>query len=284
MNIKERLKLLQEQNKKNTITIKEDYSSSQFFQRNEDIENFIVKSFNNDKNFILLCDKNCNKDLVTNYFKGFIHNIKNTETLQNIADELEYSIASKVIIPSPLEKDIINILKLSLNDFKTFMFALNSKSYENIIDNLTVLISIELPNLKLENIEHLIGTTESIVVYVSTDNDGMYYIKNIGEIAYNNKKLSLNTIYSSQEVTTSIVAPVKEEEIKIEESVVEIESQIEKQEEVIIQEETIIEEVNITQEETKEEIIIEEATENKNPTNKYKLLKEKIQRKKNKIS
>lgn len=260
MNIKERLKQLQKENNQKNITIKDDYNSSQFFQKNEEVENIIVKAFNNEKNFILLCDKDCDKDIIINYFKNFISNIKHTEIIQNTNEDLEYSIASKIIMQNPKEKDIINLFKLSLNDFKTFVFTINSKNYENIINSLTTLISIELPNLKNQNIEHLIGSTEAIVTYISKDEDGIYYIKNIGEINYKKNVLFLNTIYSKKETT---IIEHKIEEIN------EIENISDTDEEIVQEEE--IKEYTIN---NNNEI------QTKNKTNKYKLLKEKFQKRK----
>ena len=274
MNIKERLKQLQKENNQKNITIKDDYNSSQFFQKNEEVENIIVKAFNNEKNFILLCDKDCDKDIIINYFKNFISNIKHTEIIQNTNEDLEYSIASKIIMQNPKEKDIINLFKLSLNDFKTFMFTINSKNYENIINSLTTLISIELPNLKNQNIEHLIGSTEAIVAYISKDEDGIYYIQNIGEVNYKKNVLFLNTIYSKKE-TTIIENKIKE----IKET---------KEIEFTTNEETNeIENISDTDAEIVQEEEIKEYTINnnneiqtKNKTNKYKLLKEKFQKRK----
>lgn len=274
MNIKERLKQLQKENNQKNITIKDDYNSSQFFQKNEEVENIIVKAFNNEKNFILLCDKDCDKDIIINYFKNFISNIKHTEIIQNTNEDLEYSIASKIIMQNPKEKDIINLFKLSLNDFKTFVFTINSKNYENIINSLTTLISIELPNLKNQNIEHLIGSTEAIVAYISKDEDGIYYIKNIGEVNYKKNVLFLNTIYSKKETT---IIENKIEEIKETKEI-----------EFTTNEETNeIENISDTDEEIVQEEEIKEYTINnnneiqtKNKTNKYKLLKEKFQKRK----
>lgn len=274
MNIKERLKQIQKENNPKNITIKDDYNSSQFFQKNEEVENIIVKAFNNEKNFILLCDKNCDKDIIINYFKNFISNIKHTEIIQNTNEDLEYSIASKIIMQNPKEKDIINLFKLSLNDFKTFVFTINSKNYENIINSLTTLISIELPNLKNQNIEHLIGSTEAIVAYISKDEDGIYYIKNIGEINYKKNVLFLNTIYSKKETTIienkiEEIKETKEIEFTTNEETNEIENISDTDEEIVQEEEIKEYTINNNNE-----------TQTKNKTNKYKLLKEKFQKRK----
>ena len=300
MNIKERLKSLKEQ-KSSSISIKEDINVSQFFKRIDFVESFIVKAFNNNKNFILLCDKNCDKEIVCNYISKFINHREKIEIIQNTADDLKYSIASKVIAIEPNIKDIINLLKLSINDFKTFVFTINAKQYENILNSLSTLLLIELPNLKCENVDYLIGASEAIILFFTTDEDGLLYVKNIGEITYNKNELSLSTIYSQ---TDSIEKNDIEEKTIEEENIAtseEIAIETTNKTDIIVEteqknEEETIEEVakeitevvndtevkNVSEEKTKENKLkkIKKAKkEEDKKINKYKLLKEKAKRK-----
>lgn len=273
MNIKERLLSLKE---RSTISIKEDYSVSQFFQKNEEFENLFVKAFNNNKNFILLCDKDCDKELICNYFKKFVNNRESIEVIQNSTDDLQFSLATKIIAIEPKIKDIINLLKLTINDFKTFIFAMNLKKYETVINSLSTLIAIELPNLKDENINHLIGSSEAIVVYISMNEDGFYYIKNIGEIHYSNNYVSLDNIYSINiETKKEITIEQQEEEtIKIEE--------VQVQEEIQAIEEPEEKEINPLDENIENGKLKIELDFSQNKKNKYKLLKEKVKKNKQK--
>lgn len=276
MNIKERLLNLKEQN---TIAIKEDYNVSQFFQKEEELEKLFVKSFNNNKNFILLCDKNCDKELICNYFKSFVNNRESIEIIQNTTDDLQFSLATKVIAIEPKIKDIINILKLTINDFKTFIFAMNLKKYETVINSLNTLIAIERPNLKDENINHLIGSSEAVIVYVSTNEDGFYYIKNIGEILYANNSITLNNIYSKSNETKQEQEVIKEPVTKKEETIT--------FEKVSTEEENIEEQEKIKTNEQEDKNLENGKLKikldfNSNKKNKYKLLKEKAKKNKSK--
>lgn len=260
MNIKDRLNSLKNQNS-SSLKIKEEVGVSQFFKRDEEAEKIIVKGFNSNKNFILLCDKKCNKQIICSYINRFITNTETTEILQNITEDLKYTIAKRVIATEPNIKDIINILKLSINDFKSFVFTMNAREYENVINSLCTLLLIELPNLKSENIEYLIGVSEAMVLFFSTDKDGIYYIKNIGEITYKKNNLTLSNIFpekkSENENTT---LPNNKEFEQTEES--------------------SKEEIGNKQEE-KTQTIDSKTIENKEEKlNKYKLLKEKAKRKK----
>lgn len=262
MNIKERLQNLK---KENSISIKEDYSASLFFQKEDTLENIFVKAFNNNKNFILVCDKDCDKEIICDYFKKFIRNKESVETLHNTTDDIQFSIATKIIVTEPKIKDIINILKLSINDFKTFLFAIHLKNFETTIKSLSTLISIELPNLKNENINHLIGSSEAIVVYISKNEDDFYYIKNIGEIEYKDEKPILKDIYNKE------IKEISEEEITITNKT----SEKEQEKEIEIEIE------NNTKKEPEKKLKIE-LDFSKNKKNKYKLLKEKIKKSKSK--
>lgn len=311
MNIKERLNSLKEQ-KSSSISIKEDINVSQFFKRIDFVESFIVKAFNNNKNFILLCDKNCDKEIVCNYISKFINHREKIEIIQNTIDDLKYSIASKVIAIEPNIKDIINLLKLSINDFKTFVFTINAKQYENILNSLSTLLLIELPNLKCENVDYLIGASEAIILFFTTDEDGLLYVKNIGEITYKKNELSLSTIYSQNDsiekndieektieeeniaTTEEIVieatnktdiiveAEQKNEEEAIEEVAKEITKVVNDTEVKNVSEEKTTTEVGTIEEKTKENKLkkIKKAKkEEDKKINKYKLLKEKAKRK-----
>ena len=160
-----------------------------------------------------------------------------------------------------------------------------------------------------ESVEHLIGVSEALLVYVSKNDDGLFEITDVGKIVYKNNAMFLDVVYSNScndEVSSSDVSvnstPVESvetpsfaEEKPVEEvvdddlsvsTVQKDEIVVEQNIENAIADEEIVEtsEVVATSDDKVEfvvqEEILPEQEELAKKVNKYKALKEKIKAKK----
>ena len=201
MNFRERFNLNIKNNttyEHNEIEVKAEAFSFDIFCRNSEVERILRNTFIKDKNVIIASKKDSNKDIIYSYIKKFIGKAQSVEIVENIEDDISFTNASKIIIPEPSIYEIVKILEFILCDYKSFIFSLNIKSYESIIESIKTLILLNFPNLSNQNVQHLIGSTQAIVIYVSIDQKGSYYITNIGEIEYKDGKIFLNNLYDKQ--------------------------------------------------------------------------------------
>lgn len=201
MNFKERFNLnIQNRinHEQNEIEVKTEAFSFDIFSRNSEVEKILRTTFIKDKNVIIASKKNSNKDIIYSYIKKFRGKAQSVEVVENIEDDISFTNASKIIIPEPSIYEIVKILEFILCDYKSFIFSLNIKSYENIIESLKTLILLNFPNLSNSNALHLIGSTQAIIIYVEIDEQGNYFITNIGEIEYKEGKIFLNNLYDKQ--------------------------------------------------------------------------------------
>lgn len=320
MNFKERFNLNIQNNIKyenNEIDVKAEAFSFDMFCRNNEVEKILRNTFIKDKNVIIASKKNSNKDIIYSYIKKFIGKAQSVEVVENIEDDISFTNASKIIVPEPNIYELVKILEFILCDYKSFIFSLNIKSYENIIESLKTLILLNFPNLSNSNALHLIGSTQAIVIYVKIDEKGNYFITNIGEIEYKEGKILLNNLYDKQKKEKALLEDYgdlaeieeKEEEIKDQNELVKTTKEISEEkteaEHFSTEEESKpttedVEDIETTTIEIKEENTekievekntIEEGTKEAIPsqieeiveevkTNKYKQLREKIKKRK----
>lgn len=314
MNLKERIEIidkLKSDSLASEIEIKRDFEAIDIFVKNATVEQIIKNSINKEKNIILLCPSYLDKTLASNYIRSFFDDNISVEVLRNISDNLPFVSAEKVIVPEPSVSEIIKIFELILCDFKTFVFAMNLKTFENVLESLRTLISLNCPNLSANNVEHLIGVSSALLVYIDRTEDGLFSVTNIGKIIYRNNTAFLDVLYSSVKDSTETSLTVLENNLN---SVVEETSCVEEQtvsdnsdkdeeqntlandveddfadvnslEEKLVEEEFIeekqndVENTDITDDESS---LTAETVEDIEPqkVNKYKLLKEKIKSKK----
>lgn len=276
MNLKERIEIIDKIKNVSSdaeIEIKQELDAVDVFVRNAVVEQIIKNAVNMGKNIILLCPSYLDKTLAASYIRSFLDENISVEILRNISDNLPFVGAEKVIVPEPSIAEMIKIFELILCDYKTFIFAINLKSFENVLESLRTLIALNSPNLSNNNVEHLIGMSSAILIYTDRTEDGLFSVTDIGKIIYKNNTAFLDVLYSFGE---------SKEEVKKNPAVIE---------EPIIVEPIVIEDSNQETAETVEEEaeMLDEMpsensknTEEKNlhKTNKYKLLKEKIKNKK----
>ena len=189
----------------------------------------------------------------------------------NTTEDIKYSSAQKIIIPSPNMSEIIKILEHIITDSKNYIFSFPIKSFDNILDSLKVLISMQLPNLTNQELNHILVLTAPNLIYTEKNENGHYKIKSIYRISAEGQKPILtelsNKLKNSEIIIDEEQVIPKSEELK--EEILEINTQ--SAEEIYKEESDKLSEEN-------EPVVEEETTKKK--INKYKLLKEKIRNKK----
>lgn len=199
MNFKERIDIFNQL--KNTSTpqfeIDTGLEVSDFFVKNKAAEQIIKNALLKDKNIILLCNQDSEKTIISNYLRSFAEKNSSVEILRNISEDLPFVSAEKVIVPEPSISEVIKILELILCDYKTFIFCMNLKSFENVIESFRTLVALNCPNLTSSNVEHLIGISDALLIYFSRNEDGLFNISDIGKIVYKNNCAFLDVLYSS---------------------------------------------------------------------------------------
>lgn len=277
MNLKERIGVIdriKNVSSLSDIEIKRDFDEADIFVKNSTAEQIIKNAVNKEKNIIILCPSYVDKTIAANYIRNFLDVSIPVEILRNISDNLPFVSAEKVIVPEPSVAEIIKIFELILCDYKTFIFAMNLKTFENALESLRTLIALNSPNLSSNNVEHLIGITSAVLIYVDRTDDGLFNVIDIGKIVYKNNTAFLDILYSSNNIakdefdkTPAVVEKQIREKPIIEKPAVHEVSQ------------TVNEKLEKSKELPSEKV--EKAVEKDlHKVNKYKLLKEKIRSKK----
>lgn len=203
MNLKERIEIIDKIKNVSSLSdieIKRELDAVDIFVKNATVEKIIKNAVNEDENIILFCPSYLDKTLAANYIRSFLNENISFEILSDISDNLPFVSAQKVIVPEPLAAEIIKIFELILCDFKTFIFAMNLKSFENALESLRTFIALNCPNLSSNNVEHLIGMSGAVLIYVDRTEDGLFTVSNIGKIIYRKDAAFLDILYSSDEI------------------------------------------------------------------------------------
>lgn len=297
MKFKDRLDIVNEINNfadtENVKLKEQDCDVLKFFEKNSKAENIIKKLINEDKNIILACSVQNDKSVLPVYIKSFINKNESIEELRNISDNLSYISASKIIIPEPSVKDVIKILELILTGFKSFIFSLNIKSTFNIPESIKTLLSLNCPYISQESLNHLLLSSDCAVIFFSRNDDGLYFVENIGEIIYSDSnKIQYENLYihSPQDAETVDYDNENKNEDENTQDSSDEEIQANQKEEIEISPVEIndvynnLEKSEIDENNTEELQDIQEVKNEvkvlKNKVNKYKLLKMKIKSKK----
>lgn len=240
----------------NKISLKEDSDSIDLFVKNDETFKIVSELFKRNSNIILLSQSNIDRMVLLNYFRFFVKSDTSVELVNNLSEEIYYSTAKKIIVPEPTVADFVKILELILCDFRTFIFSMNVKSFKNIVETFRVLISLNCPNLTTQNIEHLIGMSSCALIMFEVNEEGLLYISNISELLYKENKAVLKEIYSEK--------PVENVEEPFD----------------FVQDEIV--EENQNNENVVDEVAVDEVVPSADiqKVNKYKLLKEKVKRRK----
>lgn len=296
MNFKERISKINKVKPQSArpVEMKAEIDVADIFVKNTTVEHILKNAILKSKNIVLLCQSNCDKTLISNYMRKFIGASVSVEVLNDFSTGLPHASASTLIVPEASIRDIVKIFELVLCDYKSFIFAMNLKSFCNVLESLRTIVSLNKPQLTSSNVEHLIGMSESLLVYVSRNEDGLFTVSDIGKIVYKNNKMFLDVLYGSsveplkvqEPAPVTVVAPAQvsapvpnSEPEQVSESEPMPADKKEKKEDLVV--EQSIEVLEQTSDENSDEIIIkEEAFESKPKVNKYKLLKDKIKSKK----
>lgn len=194
MKIKERLDLLKtgEQN------INENILDMSLFCRDEKAENIIVSVINSRKNIIAVSGVHIDRNLLIDYIKTFIDDNNKISEINDLRSISKTSSTSKKIVYNSDIRKAIKIFECILNGYGDFIFSIPVKKYENIIDSVKTLISLNASNITSEGINNLLGLSDSVIIFFDKNTDGMISVNNIGEILYNNSILQLKNLYNSQ--------------------------------------------------------------------------------------
>lgn len=278
MNFKERLDICNVQNNSPCCDILTGVDICDIFVQDSVALDIISDAVKKGKNLIVASNSSCDKTLISQYFKSVLNLNPSKLSINPVVDIFK----------------LVSFLESTLTDSKQFVFGLNVKTYKNIIKTIQTIILIHYPNLKDVDVENLLGLADLLIVFVSKNEDGLFVISDIGEIEYNEDKISLNNLYSidvnNVVLTASYSNSIQPKEIPFE--VYESDTKDDVEDETSEVEENIIEE-DVTQPQSimPEQVeklpisaeIVEEEVISPKKVNKYKLLKEKIKNKKSQI-
>lgn len=271
------------------VMIKDESDVSEIFVKDRTVEQLIKEAVLSMKNIIITSGIDCDNTILTQYVKQFFPKSDSCEIIYDVNKDLKYIKAKRVIIPAPDVKDIVKIFEYILYGYKSFIFSMNIKNYNNIIESLKTLILLYCPNLTDSGINNLIGQSDALIVHFDKNKDGLFMVNNIGQIKFKDNTLLLNTVYeilTDDNITNFIEKAIliENKEANTEDNPLEDEPSDETENVVPNKEEDKVEEAVL---EIKEDVNSNEAednTQNEQPkkVNKYKLLKDKIKKKKDK--
>lgn len=282
MNLKDRLKHSVKIQKPKVETsklvqYKDESFVSDIFVKDENAEKILAEILSTNNNVIFASSVECENVIISQYLKTHLPVGESVETIFDVNSNIKFVNSSKIIFSNPNIKEFVKVLEFILYGYKNFIFGINVCQYENIIETIKTLILVNNPNLSEKTFNTLVGTSHPIIVYFKKNTDGLFYVSNIGKIIGDNDSLELEEVYSFvQQPEQEIV-----QETLVEEKTVAIDLDEVNAEDVIIVDESIKEDDIVVTEEIKYDLKEEESE----PVtkNKYKLLKEKIKRKKQQL-
>ena len=91
--------------------------------------------------------------------------------------------------------EIVKILEYIIYGYKSFIFAMDMNSFEDVLEKIKTVIAVNFKNLTEKNIDTLISNSNTIFVYFSKNEDGLFTITNIGEIINENNTVNIVPVY-----------------------------------------------------------------------------------------
>ena len=303
MNLKDRLDNIKNTNQ---ISIKEEISTDTYFDINnifvnyDKISGILFSIINQKKNIIFISDNSVDKNIIVSLMQSVLGS-SDIEILNSI-DENIYNLCAKIKYIS--DSSIIQIVKIFeyiIYGYSSFISLFNLANDENIINKLKTVIAVNFRNLTEENINTLIGCSDSFFVSIEKDEDGLFLVSKVQKINYIENIISLDVIYdyknADKNVEQKFVEEAKPENSEEDNSYIETEknilnNDIQYQEtdfiesedaDSVIQKEQIA--IDINEEKNEENLIDSTDNVEEKPiikVNKYRLLKEKIKNKRNK--
>ncbi len=198
MKFKDRLNLYKESiisENNNQIEFKQDVDVLDIFLPNSDVNIIIEDAICNNKNIIVASSIDCDNTICAQYIKMFIKDTDNVELLYDINKDIQFIKANRIIVPDIDILGFVKILEFILYGYKSFIYTIDIKTYENILESIKTLIMLYYKNLTDCAVENLLGLSNSIIVYINKNADGLFYVSNIGTIEYKDKNLSLVCLY-----------------------------------------------------------------------------------------
>ena len=279
MNLKERIAIINQLKSTSSVKnleIKKDIDVYEIFVKNNTVQQLIENSVSRGKNIVVLSPSYCDKTILANYIRGFYDENASIDIMSNLSENLPYATSQRIILADASVVEMVKMFELILCDYKAFSFCMSLKTFDNVLESFRALIALSNNNLTASNIEHMLGLSGAVLVYVDRNEDGLYEVTNVGKIVYKNNKAFLDVLYSQdkKQEDKEVVIEVQEQ---VETEVVSVKEDIEGNMDVAPEtEQTLKEEIdqNYTLEESDEEVVEEQPKKNK-----YKLLKEKIKNK-----
>ena len=267
MNIKERLNLT----KKVQQTNEKQSNNSKLKFDNNIVINIISEKINNFNNIIFITENTYNQNTISTYFTNCV-NTENKVTMPSSVKSIKKGTIN--MFPSVTGELFVKILEQMLMGVKSFVVGISLNSYENVLEKLKTLIAVN-SNISEKQINLLLSEANTILVNVKQDATGTFYVKDIDKIQIENTQATLNNLYTyidKPEEETTQFEPVliktqieknieqeKSKEIAEQEennNTIE-EASIENSINEIIEQNVISEEEITTNEDTKEEHIVE---------------------------
>ncbi len=277
MNIKERLK----DGKKVPERVKEQKSTNknenitELFGDEKYVQNLIKNYCKNRKNIIYVMENNMDSALIGQYIKFFINKTIKVKIANHLIDNKEESKINVVTSPTIIE--IVRILEEIITTEKSYIFGLSLRETNNILDKLRALILINYPNLNETDINILFSSSNLVVVYFGRNEDGLYVITGIEELTTDNASIIPERVFDRE---TSYILTDERSNTKEETNINQSNNESLPNNDNSLEGNEIIVEVKSNEESYQNLPLITVNNTKPKKINKYKLLKDKIKRKK----
>ena len=179
---------------------KNQFFISDIFNDSKELRKYIVQLAQSKRNIILVSNKSFDKLIIAEYIKSQLR--KTNARIIGDIDEKANDLNGRInIIPSPDIQMIVKIMEQIIYGCRSFIFGINLGTYDNFINKLKVLIALSHKNLTPVDITTLIEAMNAVVVYISKNEDGLFFISKIDEIKIDKLKneLELNQLFGFEE-------------------------------------------------------------------------------------
>lgn len=196
MNLKDRLDSISSIDK---VCIKENTNKEpdilDIFEDNKNVRKIISLAINNGKNIILLSNTSCDKTLLIKYISSFVPEDRQKSEITSTSEINSKQNCDIFLFEKPSIYEFVKILEYIIYGYKSFIFAMDMNSFENVLEKIKTVIAVNFKNLTEKNIDTLISNSNTIFVYFSKNEDGLFTITNIGEIINENNTVNIVPVY-----------------------------------------------------------------------------------------
>lgn len=224
MNLKDRLDSISSIDK---VCIKENTNKEpdilDIFEDNKNVRKIISLAINNGKNIILLSNTSCDKTLLIKYISSFVPEDRQKSEITSTSEINSKQNCDIFLFEKPSIYEFVKILEYIIYGYKSFIFAMDMNSFENVLEKIKTVIAVNFKNLTEKNIDTLISNSNTIFVYFSKNEDGLFTITNIGEIINENNTVNIVPVYIKESEPeqkldnkiSTVIEPKPEEETAI---------------------------------------------------------------------